>query len=233
MKWSMVPLCALAAACASSPGIVDTGRVDVVESTQLPAPTVEDLTLGQRPHLIGPFDSLSIEVFGIQDLSREVRVDASGQVSLPAAGVIDVIGKSPAELAQVIEDRMRANHVRNPQVTVNVRETISQVVTVDGEVKRPGIYPVAGRMTMLRAIARAEGTSEFAQARHVVVLRTVNKRQMAALYDVRAIRMGAYEDPEIYPNDVIVVGESAARRIFPQLLQAGTLLATPVLTVLR
>ena len=88
-------------------------------------------------------------------------------------------------------------------------------------------------MTLMRAIARAGGTSDFADATHVVVFRTVEGRPMAALYDLRAIRLAAYQDPDVYPNDVIVVGESQARRIFPQILQASGLLLTPVVALLN
>lgn len=56
---------------------------------------------------------------------------------------------------------------------------------------------------------------------------------MAALYDVRAIRQGAYEDPPVYPQDLIFVGESQARRLFPQIVQGASLLLTPLITILR
>jgi len=83
-----------------------------------------------------------------------------------------------------------------------------------------------------RAIARAQGLSDVADAKHVVIFRTVDSRRMAALYDLRSIRLGAYEDPEVYPNDVIVVGESEARRLFPQIMQGVSLLVGPLVTVL-
>jgi polysaccharide biosynthesis/export protein len=226
-------LLGLALCGCSSARMIDTGAVGIVTPASFPAPTLADLTQGHRPHLIGPFDKLSVEVFGLPDLSRQVQVDADGHIALPLAGSIDVIGKNPEELAHAIELRLQAGYVRNPHVTVGIIETVSQVVTVDGEVHTPGIYPVAGQMTLMRTVARAAGTTDSAQASHVVVFRTVQGRQMAALYDLRAIRLGAYADPQIYPNDVVVVGESAARRLFPQILQASTLLLTPLITLLR
>jgi polysaccharide export outer membrane protein len=216
----------------AAPRLIDTGAVGIVSASDLPAPGLADLAAGHRPHLIGPFDKLSVEVLGLPDLSRQVQADASGNISLPMAGSISVIGQSPDQLARLIEQRLAARYVRDPQVTVGIVETVSQVVTVDGEVRQPGIYPVAGRMTLMRAIARAQGATEFARTTHVVVFRTVEGRPMAALYDLRAIRLGAYVDPEIYPNDTVVVGESTARRIFPQILQASTLLLTPLVTLL-
>jgi len=227
-----VLLCALALAGCSGPRLINTGQVNIVAANDLPAPSRADLAGGERPHLVGPFDRLGVEVFGLPELSRQVQVDSNGSVSLPLAGAIQVSGRTPQELEAIFAERLRAGHVRDPLITVSVLETVSQTVTVDGQVRTPGLYPVVGQMTLMRAIARAQGTTEFAQASHVVVFRTVGGQRMAALYDLRAIRLAAYEDPQVYPNDVIVVGESVARRIFPQLLQGAGLLVAPLVTVL-
>lgn len=218
--------------CASS-SLIDTGAVAIAAPEALPAPTVSDLTDGTRPHYVGPFDEITVDVLGLPELSRQVRVDANGHIALPLAGALDVSGKSPEELASLIEERLRDSYVKNPRVTVTVNETMSQTLTVDGEVRTPGIYPVLGRMTLMKAIASAQGTTEVANANHVVVFRRVSGRQMAALYDLRAIRLGAYQDPLVYTNDVVVVGESNARRLFPQVLQAAGLIMTPIVTVLN
>lgn len=224
--------CGLALTGCASSKLVDTGAVEIVSATSLPAPTRLDLADGSREHLVGPFDKISVEVYGIPELSRTVQVDANGAIALPLAGQIDALGRSPGELSEMVAERLRGGHVRDPRVTVGIVETVSQVVTVDGEVEAPGLYPVGGNMTLMRAIARAGGTGEFAEAKHVVVFRKVDGRSMAALYDLRAIRLAAYEDPDVYPNDVIVVGESQARRIFPQLIQGASLLVTPLVALL-
>lgn len=231
MRWCVL-LCGLALSACAGPRMIDTGRIDIVSADSLPEPTREDLSRGQRIHLLGPFDRVAIEVFGLPELSRQVQLDANGQIGLPLAGQIDAAGKTPQELEQLVTERLRSGYVRDPRVTVSVLEMVSQVVTVDGEVRQPGLYPVTGAMTLMRAIARAQGTSEFAQTSHVVLFRTVDGRQMAALYDLRAIRLGAYEDPPIMPQDVVVVGESQARRIFPQIITASSLLLTPLVTFL-
>jgi polysaccharide export outer membrane protein len=216
----------------SSPGLVDTGKVAIATPEALPPPSVSDLTDGTRPHYVGAFDEISVDVLGLPELSRQVRVDASGHVSLPLAGSIDVTGKSPEEIATMIEGRLRDTYLKDPRVSVAITETVSQTLTVDGQVRAPGIYPVLGRMTLMKAIASAQGTSDIADPNHVVVFRQVNGQQMAALYDLRAIRLGAYQDPLVYTNDVIVVDESNARRLFPQILQAVGIAMTPLVAIL-
>lgn len=222
----------MAAAC-SSPGIIDTGRVAVVGAEQLPPPTLVDFQGGTRDQYVGPFDTLSVEVFGLPELSRDIVVGSNGKIVLPVAGTIDAAGQTTAQLTDTIAQRLRGSAVRNPQVIVNLKQVVSQVVVVEGEVRKPGVLPVLGRMTMLRAIAQAEGTNEFAKAEHVVVLRTVNNQKMAALYNLAAIRKGAYGDPEIYPGDTIVVGEDGSRRILPIILQGATALLAPLVYILN
>lgn len=207
--------------------------VTVVSSEALPEPTRVDLLSSNRPYLIGPFDKLKIDVFGIEDLSKEVQIDASGRLSFPLIGVVEASGRTPGELADEIENRLQGRYVRNPEVTVNLEETVSQVITVDGQVDKPGLYPVIGRMTLMRAVATAGGAGEFAKLNDVVIFRTVDGQQLAGLYNLKAIRRGNYSDPEVFANDVIVVGDSQARRLFQQLIQASPLLTTPLIILFQ
>lgn len=202
----------------------------VIGATALPEPTRADLSSSSRPYLIGPFDKLSIDVFGIEDLSRKIQADASGRLSVPLAGEIEAAGKTPTELAAIIADRLRM-YVRNPQVTVNLDETVSQVITVGGEVRKPGLYPVVGRMTLLRAIATAEGTTDLARRNSVIVFRTVSGERYAALYNLRAIEKGTYGDPELFANDVVVVDDSEARRLFRDVTGASAALLAPLIAL--
>lgn len=235
-------VCALSLALASCAtggqknalGVGGDGTVKITNQTELPAPERSDLYSQDRPYLIGPFDKLTIDVFGIEELSnKEVQADASGRISFPLAGVVEAAGQTPAELENLIEGRLRNRYVRNPQVTVNLKETVSQVITVDGQVQQPGLYPVVGRMTLMRAIATARGTSEYAKLDDVVIFRTVGGQKMAALYNLKAIRSGQYSDPEVYANDVVVVGDSKARRLFKDLLQTVPLLTSPLILLLQ
>jgi len=221
------------ASCAGHGQIGGSPAIAVVEGNQLPPPALEDLSAQSRPYLLGPYDRLSIETYGVDDLARTVQVDAAGRISMPLAGTIDAAGKTPTQLEELIEQRLRGRYIRDPQVTVNLTETNSQVMTIEGEVGESGLYPVVGRMTLMRAIARARGTTEFARRSHVVVFRTVGGQRMAALYDLRAIQRGAYDDPEIFANDVIVVSEDRARRIFRDAMQGASLLTTPIIALLQ
>lgn len=221
-------------ACARHEPLVSTPQLTVVEgSGVLPAPNRQDLTAADRPALIGPLDTIQVDVFNVPDLSREMQVDASGRIAMPLAGTIDARGRTAQELATAVATALRGRYVRNPEVTVNIKSSVSQVVTIDGQVIEPGLYPVTNQMTLLRAIASAKGLSEFARQEDVVILRTVDGRKMAGLYNIAAIRRGAYDDPAIYANDVIVVGDSPQRRLFRDFVSLAPLLAAPLIAVLQ
>jgi polysaccharide export outer membrane protein len=208
--------------------------VQVSQSGELPPPERADLVERNRPYLIGPFDKLTIDVFGIEELSeKEVQTDAGGRISFPLAGIVEAAAKTPAEVEEIIEERLRGRFVRDPQVTVNLKETVSQVITVDGQVKEPGLYPVIGRMTLMQAVATAKGSAEFAKLEDVVIFRTVGGQKMAALYNLKAIRRGYYADPEVFANDVVVVGDSQAKRLFKDVLAVVPLLITPIVLLLQ
>ncbi len=88
-------------------------------------------------------------------------------------------------------------------------------------------------MTLQTAVAQAKGLTEFAKLDDVVVFRTVQDRQMVALYNLGAIRRGAYGDPPIFAGDVVVVGESEGRRMFQRVAQVGSLVLTPIIALLN
>lgn len=222
------------AACGGKIPLQSTDRLTVVQDSKaLPAPNRNDLTAADRPALIGPLDTIQVDVFNIPDFSREMQVDASGRISMPLAGTIDARGTTASELAKAIEAALRAHYVRNPQVTVNIKSSVSQVVTIDGQVGEPGLYPVTNQMTLMRAIASARGLAEFASGDDVVILRTVNNQKMAGLYNYTAIRRGLYDDPPIYANDVIIVGDSPQRRLFRDFVALSPLLAGPLIAILQ
>lgn len=219
--------------CAGREKLTPTPDLKVVETDTLPPPDRADLTAADRPALIGPLDTIQVDVFNVPELTRELQVDASGRISMPLVGTLDARGKTAGELATLIETSLRGRYVRNPRVTVNIQNSVSQVVTVDGQVVEPGLYPVTNQMTLMRVIASAKGLSEFAREDDVVILRTVGSQRMAGLYNIGAIRRGAYIDPPIYANDVVVVGNSPQRRIFRDVVSLAPLLAAPLIAILQ
>jgi polysaccharide export outer membrane protein len=205
------------AGCTTVTSGLDPAATAVDRVQELGPPSLTNA--GSPDYRLGPYDSLVVEVLGVDDLKREGRIDGAGNFSYPLIGSVHAAGLTPAELATQIANGLRGRFVRNPQVSVNVREVVSQVVTVDGAVRDPGRFVVTGYMTLQQAIASAHGLTEVAQVTEVVVFRTVGGRPSAALFSLKDIREGRYVDPQIYANDVIVVGTSRARRLWQDMAQ--------------
>lgn len=235
MRYSSLAIAAalLLSGCGGRPRLESSSTLTVVNDQTLPAPQRADVTAPDRLALIGPLDIIYVDVFNVDALSRELQVDASGRITMPLVGSIEAGGKTRDELAELIAANLRGRYLKNPEVTVNIRSSVSQVVTVDGSVVEPGMYPVTNQMTLLRAIASAKGASEFAKLSDVVILRNTNGRKMAGLYNISAIRRGVYADPVVYAGDIITVGDSPARRLFRDLVSVSPLLTGPIIALLQ
>jgi polysaccharide biosynthesis/export protein len=198
-------------------------------STVLPSAFPDEQPVGVSADLtdyrIGPQDLLSITVFQIKDLDREVRVNNAGQISLPLIGALNAAGRTVNELEQEIAAGYRARYLQDPQVSVFVKEFVSQRVTINGAVKKTGIFPMTSRLSLLQAVSLAEGLTDVADENNVVVFRRANGQRMVARFDLQAIREGSSEDPEILGDDVVVVAESTGEIAFKRFLQI-----TPILT---
>ena len=219
------------AGCSSTPPL-ENASPNLTVVSEVPAPMPIDPVTG-LPHLpLGPYDVISYEVLGIDNLSGEATVDAAGGVSIPLAGRVRAAGLTVEEFEREVVAALRRNYVRNPQVAINLKEMVSQQVTVEGSVTRPGSYPVLPQMTLMRTIASAQGLTEFARSSEVVVFRTVEGNRYATLYDLAAIRAGSYDDPVIYPQDIVVVSESRATRLFRDIMAAAPGVISPLAVLL-
>ena len=222
----LIVTCALAAglsAC-SGPNYKPEAASAATPETKLPVPSVEDMTRDQADYRIGPLDKLTVNVFGVPDLTTNGQVDGAGNLAMPLIGQVKAIGETPNSLSAKIAAALDARYIRNPQVSVTVTEAVSALVTVEGSVSKPGQYPVVGRTTLIRVLAAAGGPSEYARLSEAVVFRTVNGQKMVARFNIKDIRGARTEDPEIYGNDVVVVGNNSARQLFKDVISVAPVL---------
>lgn len=183
---------------------------------------------GVSDYRLGARDVLEIEVYQMPELTRRVRVNSKGMISLPLLGPIKAVGKSTSELEDEITKMLADDFLQDPQVTVFVAEYTSQQITVEGAVNSPGIYPLNGKTSLLQAIVRAGGVSEYANPRGIIIFRVIDGQRMAAVFDLREIRGGNAEDPQVYGDDLIVIDESGSKSAWRSLLTA-----MPVLGMFR
>jgi polysaccharide export outer membrane protein len=178
----------------------------------IPSSTIATAVNPASDYLIGVQDTLQIDVFDVPDLSRTVQVDGSGFVVVPLVGQVRASDRTPDQLAEYIATELGEKYLKNPIVTVIVKDPASQKVTVDGSVVQPGIYQIGPQTTLLQAVALAKGPDAVSDAHRVTIIRNGAGGQTVSIFDLVDIREGKTADPFVRANDVIVVDVSDARR---------------------
>lgn len=149
---------------------ISWGEPQVVPAELAGAPHAVADTDG--PYLLDTGDRLRVFVYGQPNLSRGYTVDHSGAITVPLIGRIKARGKTTRDLQFAIRDRLGAEYVRNPQVTVDVQQ--NRPFFILGEVRNAGAFPYVSGMTVETAIAIAGGYSERASTRSFRISRRIN-----------------------------------------------------------
>jgi polysaccharide biosynthesis/export protein len=173
---------------------------------------LDSLTGVGTDYRIGANDLLEFDVFGVPDMKRTVRVNSSGMVSLPLVGAVPLAGLTAQQAEALLARRYGEKYLQNPNVSLFIKEFTTQRVTIEGAVLKPGIYPVTGQITLLRALALAGGYAQYADQEAVMLYRMgADGRQMAQTFNLEQVRAGDVPDPVVVSDDVIVVKRDARR----------------------
>lgn len=163
-------------------------------------------------YVIGPNDLMDIEVFGVPDLKRTVRVNSTGLVSLPLVGQVSLGGLTAQQAEEKLAAAYGSKYLQNPQISIFIKEFTTQRVIVEGAVNRPGIHPFTGQITLLRTMALVGGGAAMARLDEVMVFRKQPDGRMETLtFNVEKIREGSAPDPLIVAEDIVVVKRDPTR----------------------
>lgn len=178
----------------------------VADMSSLPVPAAS------QAYRLGPQEVVEIAVVGAESLSGTFLTDTAGNIQYPLLGTVPVAGLSPSEASRMIANGLRGDYLKDPQVRLIPTEMPKQTISVGGEVERPGTFEVTGKMSLIRAINNAGGMGEYAKSDDVLIMRTVNGQNYVGLYNLGAIQRGNYADPDLYADDIVMVGDSPGRR---------------------
>lgn len=216
----VVPLLALCTALLPGAAAAENAAPGVGSQNTAPAPAAHPSTPAPADliaealddYRIGPSDLIEISVFQVPELSKTVRVGARGTLTLPLVGQIEAGGLTAMQLEALIAKKLSESYLQDPQVSVFIKEYISQRVTVEGSVNRPGVFPISGRTTLLQAIAMAGGLDKLANQNDIKLFRNRKDGTQETIdFDLEPIRKGEAPDPVLSTSDVVVVGKSGAR----------------------
>ena len=201
-------------ATGAAAAIARAGKTEIPSALATPKADV-----GSPSYKINALDVLEVVVFKVPDLNRTVTVAENGAVNLPLIGETNVAGMTAQEIERDLAKRLGVKYLQNPQVSISVKEFNSQRVTIEGAVKKQGVYPLRGKTTLLQIIATADGLSEVAES-EVVVVREVKGKRTATTYNLDELRSGAIADPQLLTGDFVIVGTSAIKTALNNVLKA-------------
>jgi polysaccharide export outer membrane protein len=164
--------------------------------------------LVSESYRVQPTDILIIDVVNEAQLAaKEFRVTAGGDISYPFIGAVKAGGRTPLEIQNEVKRLLETDYLVSAQVLVQVREFRKQQISVFGQVNRPGLYelPPERRMTVMEAIALAQGLTRLARSSDIQLTRQGQTEPLRfSLEDLRKPEKVVY----VEPGDVIFVPES-------------------------
>ena len=165
--------------------------------------------LPKEAYLVGHGDTLSIEVWAGQSreetLSNEYFVFSSGNIEMPLLGRIKVSNISLEEITSVLTNKLASQYIKEPHVAIHITEYGSQTIHVLGAVDKPGSFPLQGAMSLVEALARAQGTNpEDKGAKRVKVIRASGD---VTIVDLNAMFENGQGNLQVQDGDFIYVME--------------------------
>jgi protein involved in polysaccharide export with SLBB domain len=192
VPWPVACAAVLVAACGATP-----------QQTVAPGPEIE-----QPDTTVGPGDVFDIRVYGEKDLSDTFRVASDGTIDFPLIGTIGVSGKTSTEIAKLVEDLLKnGGFLKQPQVSILVKEYNSKKISVFGQVARPGTFPYQDGMSVVEAVSQAGGFNSMAKKNETMVIRVVNGKKERFNVPVESIAEGQAPNFVLRPGDIVFVPE--------------------------
>jgi polysaccharide export outer membrane protein len=186
-----------------------------LEARPLERPVAPFIGLPRSDYRIGRQDLLEISVFDVEELSQTVRVADDGSITMPLLGRLEVAGLTKTELERKIARLLEERYVRDPQVTVFVKEYESKKIAVSGAVKNPGSYEMLGRKTLLELLSMAGGLDKE-MGKEIIIFR--RNEETTRRIAVELERLVYEADPSlnlvVEAGDIIYVPAVEKVRIF-------------------
>jgi len=189
------PLALVVALMAAAPACSNTPEPEAVVSKPIPS------------GILGPGDVFEVRVYGEPELSGVHRVAPDNTIDIPLVGRVEVNRMTGAQLNEVLIVEL-ARYVRNPQISIFVKEFNSQKVFVFGEVQRAGTFKFEEGMNIVQAITLAGGFAKLADKNGTYVTRLVDGREKKIEVAVEDIGEGEVSNLLLEPGDIVYVPEA-------------------------
>jgi protein involved in polysaccharide export with SLBB domain len=156
---------------------------------------------------LGVGDSFEVRVFGEADLSGVYKVGSEGNITFPLIGILHVEGLDAQNAAKIIADKLRDGILRDPQVTVLIKDQTSKKIYILGQVGKPGTFSYTPSMSVVEAITVAGGFTGLAAKNDTTITRSANGKKEIVRVPVADIGEGRAPNVYLRPGDIISVPE--------------------------
>ena len=157
---------------------------------------------------LGHGDVFEVKVYDEKDLSNIYRVSAAGTISFPLVGKVQVEGMTATDAADRIQDMLGEKYMRNPQVSVFIKEYNSKKISVFGQVNKPGTFKYENNMSVTQAVSMAGGFTKMAAKDDTNITRIEEGTEKKYPVPVESIAQGQAKNFYLQPGDIVYVPES-------------------------
>jgi len=157
---------------------------------------------------LGPGDLIEIKVYDEKELSGIFRVSSSGGLDFPLIGLVQVDGLASSDAAALVERKLSERYLRNPQVSIFIKEYNSKKVSVFGQVSKPGTFKFEDGMSVIQAVSMAGGFTAKAAKDDTNITRLVDGSERKFPVPVESIARGEAKNFFLQPGDIVYVPES-------------------------
>lgn len=171
-------------------------------------PPMPDTRVLLQGAALGSGDVIEVRVYQEKELTGLYRIGAEGSFDFPLVGRVEAGGLTPGELADQLTGQLKDGYLRDPQVSVFVKEFNSKKVFVLGEVSKPGTFKYEDQMTIVQALTLAGGLKALAARNRVVLTRVVEGEERKYVVPFEEISVGKAPNVVLQPGDIIFVPES-------------------------
>jgi polysaccharide export outer membrane protein len=202
--------------CVQQASAQEPTRIKAETAKQTPQEAQEARDAMVRAYRIGPGDLLELKVFEVKELDQTVRVSEDGSITLPLLGRVVIEGLTQEGVVQKLTGLLSAKYVKNPQVTIFIKEYKNQQVAVIGAVENAGSYELVGRKNLLQIISMAGGFSENAGNDVFILREGPDGKTSTIAIDLKDLLVNGNQalNVPLEPNDVINVPVDKEIRVF-------------------
>lgn len=162
-----------------------------------------------------PSDTIEVRYVYTPEYNATAKVQPDGFVSLSLVGPIKVSGLTADKAAQAIRQKA-ATQLKDPDLTVLIKDFVAPSFVVAGEVEHPGTFEIHGPMNAIQAIATSGGFKESSKNSQVILVRKVNAEYgRVSVLDMKRMMTanGVSENPEILPGDMLIVPQNVVSKL--------------------